>query len=927
MPQTLNMNFLDEPRPDVSVNLDFLGEASHDKDAEIKKIQAERFPASETERAAHPENVAPAVRPWSDAIKAELPLVAPGLLWRNGVRDAFGRMAGTVARDVGGMALTPIRALAHPVDTAEELGRQRERSETRVGQAAARGDWTWALSRGLLNMVPFGPALGEMLDDSGLDPAAGVGHAAALAIGPRAAADAIDAAARVPDQMRDLARHGVKAAIQDRMNSDATPAQQLSRALRPKNTTLDFDRQAETAMPLVKRAAADIGRPVTDLESFDVAREKALSDQVDQQKQLAGANQVSGSGQPIADAIKAKVTKLFRTENPEAATLIDEWADRTYGRDFTFDELDQLRQDGNASLQGYHGKLPVGQMALDRSMDTAIKIAKTRATRQLQIDLANAHSGTGDAFAQTNGNIGSLLTMEDIVDRRWNVEQRQALKNLPQQLGMLARLGLYGRAARSIVAGNPVGGMIDALTGMGTARLADFLRETNSTNGQIASAFRRLTTEPAPVAMGPVARAAQDRALGPASSTVIPSETGSATPGQPLRAQGWSRLSAVQLPQGLRDDPDVFQQTGSGDTTARMAEWLAEAARGARPAESGRLALVRRPGWRPPAVNEEPPIDVEHSPVQTGQLPGAPGQLMLPESTGAKPVNLNPLAARLAAARNVVGSSENPTELPATETSTAESQRVSREDATPGYTITRGLRGRFQKVWDSVRSSERGAVPVGSDEPVNLSEAGRKLLGVGTLVAPEDVRPRRGMFHSFVLDDRGGIVDLGHLTHDVAMDKTGQLPDGDTFNAGDESSLTRALRDNRFGRLQVSSGDMSLEMHHAPSPEALASLRRLVAANPRSKFSWDLVNGDGGELKNNSTGAKMLEAVDSVWQTGKTNLRMMRDRLDEQLRRSISGTKMQFTGGDGPAWPDSDEPLPWKSYEIRPGRGGRLEKK
>lgn len=549
----------------------------------VRENQAKKFPT----RAESGEDI-PETKPVGDMFRAEAAVVNPTLLFHKEYREPFTRMAGTVASDVAGMASVPINALLHPWDTAKAIAGTmtgsplpaREASETKVGKAWQEGDYPYAITRGILNMVPFGPGIGEMLDESGVDPAKLPGHVAGQAIAPEVVKGMGRVASGTVNLARDIGTKGVKAAAVDAMSGRLTPTKQYFKAMRPMNSKINFEPDAEVAMPELKQAAKKAGFEIKDIQTLDDAHELAIDDLIGKQKALMGDKDIVVNGKSVADKIKGAVPKLFRRENPEAAAGIDEWADKVYDQDFTHFDLNEMRKDANAANVGYHGKLPTGQMALDRTLDAAIKKAKADGIRELQYKTMEQQAGTGGQMRDVNQRLKALLTSQDVLDRRYNVEMRQAMQNLPQQVSKLIALGKFGQAAKSLVTGDVGGAAIHAFTGLGEAALANFLKEANSTSGQIASSFRRLTREPTPIKGSPMTT--YRRGIGPANSIrnpvteVIPStETGAGTPNHPLAGQGWNRPTAMAVGDETRSVADLkayLEQEGAAGRTGVMSQ-------------------------------------------------------------------------------------------------------------------------------------------------------------------------------------------------------------------------------------------------------------------------------------------------------------------------------------------------------------------
>lgn len=533
--QQLDFSFLDQQAP-KPLDFSFLDETKPDKNQAWRDLQAERFPTKD--EGGDPDAVA--AKPLSSVLSL-------AGLWTQAKTAAYDLFGAPASLFRNAKSFSPGLELLRAGKTlSEDLGASRERSETEAGKAYARGDYPVAGTKALLNMIPVvGPMASNMLDE-GADPSKLLGHVEAAVAGPK-----VYKAMGAPlETTRGVYRAAKNTAI-DVANSKFEPHIGLMKALRPKNSNMAFEDLAQKAMEAVN----DTGATPRTIHELDAATEVAMGDLIDKQKMIVGNRPTKVSGKPIAAAIKSAVPKLFRMENPERALDIDAWADATWDMDFTVDELNEYRKDANAKTSGYHNhKMPNQQMALDRTLDSAIATKKANAIRQTLYDGLDASQGTGTALKEVNQQIRSLLTVKDALDRRWNVELRQAAQNLPQQVSKLIAFGRFAKAAKMLVASHPLGALGEAVTGMGEVALADFLKELNSTNGQIASAFRRYKTKSAPLTMNPVPRAAANRALPSAGTirnpqvTVVPSTTGTNTPAQPLTSQGWTRPSSIPLP-------------------------------------------------------------------------------------------------------------------------------------------------------------------------------------------------------------------------------------------------------------------------------------------------------------------------------------------------------------------------------------------
>lgn len=547
-PRTIDLSVLDEP--DVSVKLDYAADQKELENQAFRELQTERYPTSE-ERGDLPG----------------YPVRGAETLGSVFSLRGLGTQLGTVLNNLNPMNLRPSKLAQIP----DMLGQARERSETQVGEAWQRGDYPFALTRGTLNMLPLGPLVGGVLESGGRDPNTLLGEIETGLIAPKVgklAKNVITHPVRTVKAPLSAIR-SLKMPAMDMINEarGITPDVSYAKGLRPMSSKLTFnkatkfsDSDAKVAMPLVKQAADKRNIKIEDVFTHNDAVEAAITDQIAKQKPLMGDRPIIASGRPIAKAIVDAVPDLDRLENPATFEAIKEWAYKTYDRDFTVQRLDKLRKDANSLRAGYHGKLPTAQMSIDRTLDAAIKKAKTDKIREVEYGALENFQGTGEGLRQVNSELKSLLNVADISDRRFNVELRSAVQNLPQQVSKFMALGQMGKAAKALITGSPGTAAMEALTGLGEIGLANFLKELNSTSGQLASAFRRLRDVPKSVPVNPVGRFR--RALNAAGQgDVLPTTTGRTTAGNAY--EGWTGPGAIPLKQGLRQGLEEFMETGS----------------------------------------------------------------------------------------------------------------------------------------------------------------------------------------------------------------------------------------------------------------------------------------------------------------------------------------------------------------------------
>ena len=165
--------------------------------------------------------------------------------------------------------------------------------------------------------------------------------------------------------------------------------------------------------------------------------------------------------------------------------------------------------------------------------------------------------------------------------------------------------------------------------------------------------------------------------------------------------------------------------------------------------------------------------------------------------------------------------------------------------------------------------------------PLAPNGIGKKFIdsGISRAVSPNDVKPRRGMFHSFFADDGGNLHDLGDFTHDAALVRAGEPALSPSTPATTALGLGESLEKHKLMRLQVSPGDIAIENYHPPTPHQIDAISQLVEKNPKAKFSYDLFNGEANEFKNGVTGEELMNKLIDFYYKGKTNSQLLREKI------------------------------------------------
>ena len=592
--QQVNLSFLDdEPKPDVTVNLDWL--ADHEKNtADIVAHQAEKFGGGDRPAVQEPA-VALSGEPTSlfNTSRAGLPSVNPRAIWEAGK---------TAASDLGQLVTTPIRALLHPRDTAEALGRIREQEETQAGHEWQQGDYPSAIRRGALNMAPFGPSVNAMIDESAVDPAKGLGHVAAAAVAPELTPEnALSGAKTAMTKIGELAG----SAADKIAGTTGGPGDLMMQAIKPYVRRTNFQTNLQRSMPHVVAAAEANSIPLDGLDGMMQAVPLAKQAVRAQFEATTGGRPVQVDLNPVADAMEDSISAKVKREDPAKVAAIKEQADK-YRAIVPQAEAEELLKNTNAELESYYNKYPGARTAaLNKNPDTALLDAQGKTLRTQLYDSMNPGDG-GAVPRELQKDYGALMELEQEGFRRQNVMKRQAPTSLSQQMATWKSAGALAGGTAGAIAGGLTGGPVagaagavlgDAAGAYAQTKMANWLRTRNSTDSLIARAFKDFNIKPPerPVNVG-------QQALPPASGAVEPqSATGSATPGSLSAQSQWQRPGSFQMPQTTNVQRDMATGQMRRMDELAMERYLQQER------ASGRLSLSA-----PAQPGEEPAIDVPY---------------------------------------------------------------------------------------------------------------------------------------------------------------------------------------------------------------------------------------------------------------------------------------------------------------------------
>jgi hypothetical protein len=279
------------------------------------------------------------------------------------------------------------------------------------------------------------------------------------------------------------------------------PEDLMTRAVKPTSSNTGWDTAIKTAMPDLKAAEADVGRPVQGVDdalaAVNLAKKKVWGEY---QAQLAAANAqgpaqghlVTGfdpsiDGNQIADAMMQSIDKRQATLDPGLTDRVKARAD-TYRRPMTLDEAEDFLQSANNDLNSYYAKNKVGKRVAQGDPETAQTVAEADALRD------NLYSKitelTGEDPTDPKSRYGALSNVENELLRRKNVAARQQPLSLQEQIAGPAAAGkIVGGALR--LPTNPPEGFSMMREGATRLVVSQALKNAMTTDNMISTAFER----------------------------------------------------------------------------------------------------------------------------------------------------------------------------------------------------------------------------------------------------------------------------------------------------------------------------------------------------------------------------------------------------------------------------------------------------
>lgn len=228
---------------------------------------------------------------------------------------------------------------------------------------------------------------------------------------------------------------------------EAIPAADaLTKAVRPRNSIKDFDVHADRALPDARRAADSMGIDVNKMTIQDAEKSvtQAKKDvwQEFQEQHLGPGGNIGVDATPVADRINGAVDNMSSIQKRRMASTVDEAKTNAQdydGKTLTLNDIEDRIQELNNQLRTKQNTFKVNEQALRNDPQYAHQFAELDGLRQLERQSFDAITGPGSAALKQR--YGSLKVLEDVIDRRIPVVERQNAAGLYETAGRIAGLG------------------------------------------------------------------------------------------------------------------------------------------------------------------------------------------------------------------------------------------------------------------------------------------------------------------------------------------------------------------------------------------------------------------------------------------------------------------------------------------------------
>lgn len=347
---------------------------------------------------------------------------------------------------------------------------------------------------------------------------------------------------------------------------DGPPEQMVTRAVKPRKTNDQWEPNLKEAMPQMKAAEHELGKPIENiddaLEAAKIAKQKLWR----QYEERLGPNKNAEiDGNQIADSMMRSINKRSATQHPELVDRIQKVAD-TYRRPLTLDEAEEFLQSANDDLHGYYAKNKVGREVAMNDPEKAYVVAEAGSLRKALYSRLDDLTGLG---AQTlKRQYGALSNIQEEMTGRKNVSNRQNQESLAEQISTARG---YGKIAKGVFTMSPG----DVMEGAETIGTAKYLKQRNTADAMLKRAFAAYQTPEGYQVQGPVTR--DIRGLlpqGPTMAGPVPDTSGSVPEGyRPPAYEATTRAQRLGLLLPEKTSTPLGPSLGDEPMQVKNAKW------------------------------------------------------------------------------------------------------------------------------------------------------------------------------------------------------------------------------------------------------------------------------------------------------------------------------------------------------------------
>ncbi len=299
-----------------------------------------------------------------------------------------------------------------------------------------------------------------------------------------------NAPAKVADTVR--AAYGIA-------NPDALTAEQsATKAIKPRNSKVNWKQEVNSALPDVRRAIDNSGVDLSTatLDDIDQATTQAKKDVWGEyENKFTKPNQgVTVDATPVAKTIRSTVSQRTLEQNPQLADRIESIAKTYDGRQLSVADLEDRIKELNGETRGIEARFPADKSAAKSLPENAPVFAERNALKNLLISKLDEVEGPGAQDLRTR--YGALSSFQDVLQRRKAVYERANPESLGEQVGRFTGVGQMAKGAAKVAAGQ-VSGIADIAGGVATRVAAKAGRQINDSQYLLRQALQKTTPRPA----------------------------------------------------------------------------------------------------------------------------------------------------------------------------------------------------------------------------------------------------------------------------------------------------------------------------------------------------------------------------------------------------------------------------------------------